>query len=446
MSSNILSPVSPVSSVPPVPSDNGVARSKVQRKSDTAIEVSNIAKCYTILHEERQTSFTQAALSKARNPFQRPEKEVFWALNGVSFEVNRGEVVGIIGRNGAGKSTLLKVLSRITEPTRGTAKLHGRVGSLLEVGTGFHPELTGRENVFLNGAVLGMNRQEIERQFDAIVDFSGTEKFLDTPVKRYSSGMYVRLAFAVAAHLNPEILIVDEVLAVGDGDFQRKCLGKMKDVASQGRTILFVSHAMASIQQLCSRCVYLEKGKVRADGPTAYVIEEYISSGAEGVAEAAWDDLQTAPGNEVVRLIGTRVVDCKGKVSAEHKLSDPITLEMEFVVTRPGILFSPVFHIYNSYHVCVFHTTNWTDPVWGEREYEPGTYRAQVTVPGEWLNEGGYSATPIITRDTNNVLIKLDECLSFNVNDDGAGRGSFAGPIIGVLRPALPWTVTPVRE
>jgi lipopolysaccharide transport system ATP-binding protein len=229
-----------------------------RRDSDIAISVEDLAKAYTIQHQEKPTTLTEAALGRIKNPIQRMETETFWALNGVSFDVKRGEVVGIIGRNGAGKSTLLKVLSRITEPTRGRAVLHGRVGSLLEVGTGFHPELTGRENVFLNGAVLGMSRQEVLSQFDAIVDFSGTEKFLDTPVKRYSSGMYVRLAFAVAAHLNPEILIVDEVLAVGDGDFQKKCLGKMEDAARSGEQ--FLCQPQHGDHQLALyRCIYMQK-------------------------------------------------------------------------------------------------------------------------------------------------------------------------------------------
>ena len=265
MSSSTLSPVN-------VPSRSRDA----SQGSDIAISVQDLAKSYTIVHEERQTTLIHTAMARAKNPLQRPEKETFWALNGVSFDVKRGEVVGIIGRNGAGKSTLLKVLSRITEPTRGRAILHGRVGSLLEVGTGFHPELTGRENVYLNGAILGMTRREINRQFDAIVDFSGTEKFLDTPVKRYSSGMYVRLAFAVAAHLNPEILIVDEVLAVGDAEFQKKCLGKMQEVAEGGeRTVLFVSHNEAAVRRICQTCIFLKGGAVEFIGTPNDAFQRY---------------------------------------------------------------------------------------------------------------------------------------------------------------------------
>ena len=244
--------------------------------SDIAVSARGLSKSYTIAHNtERHTSVAEVLMHRLKNPRQRMEKETFWALKDIEFDIKRGDVVGIIGRNGAGKSTLLKVLSRITEPTTGQIDLYGRVGSLLEVGTGFHPELTGRENVFLNGAILGMTRKEIAREFDAIVDFSGTEKFLDTPVKRYSSGMYVRLAFAVAAHLNPEILIIDEVLAVGDAEFQKKCMGKMKDVAKSGRTILFVSHQEAAIRTLCTSAILLSAGTVVATGTPDEVYEQY---------------------------------------------------------------------------------------------------------------------------------------------------------------------------
>jgi lipopolysaccharide transport system ATP-binding protein len=245
--------------------------------SDLALSVRNLSKTYTIRHEQRESTFTETLLKRAKNGFRSATQESFYALKDVSFDVKKGDVVGIIGRNGAGKSTLLKILSRITEPTTGQIDLYGRVGSLLEVGTGFHPELTGRENIFLNGAILGMKKSEIKKQFDAIVDFAGVEKFLDTPVKRYSSGMYVRLAFAVAAHLESEILIVDEVLAVGDAEFQKKCLGKMKDVSDQqGRTVLFVSHSMASILSNCSKGLLLADGKVVTFGDVKYATGLYL--------------------------------------------------------------------------------------------------------------------------------------------------------------------------
>lgn len=247
--------------------------------SGAAIRVSGLGKSYSIVKERhRQSILAEELMRRLRNPFRRAQRNTFWALQDVSFDVNKGDVIGIIGRNGAGKSTLLKILSRITEPTTGQVELHGRVGSLLEVGTGFHPELTGRENVFLNGAILGMSKSEIRRQFDAIVDFAGTERFLETPVKRYSSGMYVRLAFAVAAHLRGEILIVDEVLAVGDTEFQRKCLGKMRDVSTGGRTVLFVSHNMQAIRTLCQKGLYLHHGRVETFGDIEECTARYLAS------------------------------------------------------------------------------------------------------------------------------------------------------------------------
>jgi lipopolysaccharide transport system ATP-binding protein len=270
--------------------------------SDTAISVRGLTKSYAIAHNAASHStLAEALLHRARRPFARTNFETFWALREMSFEVERGDVVGIIGRNGAGKSTLLKVLSRITEPTHGEVLLYGRVGSLLEVGTGFHPELTGRENIYLNGQILGMRKKEIDRQFDAIVDFSGCERFLDTPVKRYSSGMYVRLAFAVAAHLQSEILVVDEVLAVGDADFQRKCLGKMRDVATGGRTVLFVSHHMQSVASLCRSCLYLEGGRVKYAGAVREGIQHYM----DFKPEAKWEQNAVArrPGSGEVRAL-----------------------------------------------------------------------------------------------------------------------------------------------
>jgi ABC-type polysaccharide/polyol phosphate transport system ATPase subunit len=242
-----------------------------------AVSVRGVSKAYTIAHNSQtHTTLGEALLHRVKNPLQKIEKETFWALQDINFDINKGEVVGIIGRNGAGKSTLLKILSQITEPTSGKIDLYGRIGSLLEVGTGFHPELTGRENIYLNGAIIGMQKREIDKQFDAIVDFAGVEKFLDTPVKRYSSGMYVRLAFAVAAHLNSEILVIDEVLAVGDAEFQDKCLGKMKDVSNSGRTVLFVSHNMNAIRTLCNRVVGLTNGTCTFVGDTEEGVNLYL--------------------------------------------------------------------------------------------------------------------------------------------------------------------------
>src|SRR5438445_3846127 len=278
--------------------------------SNIAIRVDDLSKQYTIgLAQRRHDTLRDQIMDSLRSIFrsnghrfafgQRSDSSTtIWALKDISFEIKHGEVVGVIGRNGAGKSTLLKILSRITEPTTGRVEIYGRIGSLLEVGTGFHGELTGRENIYLNGAILGMRRGEIENKFDQIVAFAEVEKFIDTPVKRYSSGMYVRLAFAVAAHLEPELLIVDEVLSVGDAAFQRKCLGKMSDVAREGRTVVFVSHNMIAVQQLCHRAVWLDEGRIRCDGPSTHVVAEYLQAGADHAMERTWPTIERAPGAE----------------------------------------------------------------------------------------------------------------------------------------------------
>ncbi len=282
-------------------------------KSDIAVSVRGLSKSYTIAHDqEKHVTLAETMLARLKDPLRRPRTETFWALKDIDFDIKKGDVVGIIGRNGAGKSTLLKILSRITEPTSGQIDLYGRVGSLLEVGTGFHPELTGRENIFLNGAILGMSKGEIKKQFDAIVDFAGVERFLDTPVKRYSSGMYVRLAFAVAAHLRSEILIVDEVLAVGDSEFQRKCMGKMRDVSSDGRTVIFVSHNMAAIANLCSRLFLLQAGAVTHHGRVAEVLSAYQNSVIGTAVRTSLSARRDRSGSGRVRITGFRLEDSSG--------------------------------------------------------------------------------------------------------------------------------------
>ncbi len=305
------------------------------------LRVENLSKCYQIGRARKNVTFRDAVADALKAPFKRIQgrgesinSDPFWAIKDVSFSVNSGEIVAVIGRNGAGKSTLLKVLSRITEPTSGRAILRGRVASLLEVGTGFHSELTGRENIYLNGSILGMSRAEISRKFDQIVDFSEVEKFLDTPVKWYSSGMYVRLAFAVAAHLDPEILIVDEVLAVGDVQFQKKCMGKMQEVsAGQGRTVLFVSHNMTAVQRLCPRAILMRKGTVAADGPVAEIVQEYLSYLHES-AENAFEDNPERSGTGLVKLTGARVLNAQGISAKGLVAGQPATFE--FTYTNPG--------------------------------------------------------------------------------------------------------------
>ncbi|MEJ5299217.1 MAG: ABC transporter ATP-binding protein [Armatimonadota bacterium] len=321
---------------------------------DIAIRIRGLGKAYRIVRgQEKHTTLGEAIMHRIRHPFQRLERETFWALRDVDLDIKRGDVVGIIGRNGAGKSTLLKILSRITEPTTGEVDIYGRVGSLLEVGTGFHPELTGRENIFLNGAILGMKRREILRQFDAIVEFAGVEKFLDTPVKRYSSGMYVRLAFAVAAHLNPEILLVDEVLAVGDAEFQKKCLGKMKEVSTQqGRTVLFVSHNMAAVEGLCGRAILLANGQVETQGHSATVIAAYLE-GLARRAEKSLRDHTERRGSGRARFVDIRILQ------ADNGLEGPLMTgragEILFEFSTPLAGITCQFTIYNEAGTPVCH-------------------------------------------------------------------------------------------
>jgi lipopolysaccharide transport system ATP-binding protein len=305
--------------------------------SDIAIQVENISKLYQIGRAQVQHDTLRDALVDRlkhlgrRRPPDDPSDHI-WALKDVSFDVKQGEVMGIVGRNGAGKSTLLKILSRVTEPTEGRALIHGRVGSLLEVGTGFHPELTGRENIYLNGAILGMRREEIERKFDEIVAFAEVEKFLDTPVKRYSSGMYVRLAFAVAAHLEPEILVVDEVLAVGDAGFQKKCLGKMEEVSQAGRTVLFVSHNMAAIEALCNRCVALINGRVTQVGQSTDVIRKYLSRIVDTGRSQGLGQRTDRLGSGQVRYTNVRFLDKAGQEITQLVMGEPLTIEAQFEV------------------------------------------------------------------------------------------------------------------
>ena len=367
-----------------------------------------------------------------------------WALDGVSFQVRSGETVGIIGRNGAGKSTLLKVLSRITEPSRGRAEITGRVCSLLEVGTGFHPELTGRENTYLNGAILGMRRSETARKFDEIVAFAEIEKFIDTPVKYYSSGMYLRLAFAVAAHLEPEILIVDEVLAVGDARFQKKCLNKMQDVSQTGRTVLFVSHNMPSITRLCQRAILLDQGRVLADGPVHQVVTSYLSSGTGTAAERVWP-AERAPGSEIVRLRAVRVRDEHGQVAEAIDIRRPVTVEMAYDVCRGGHVLLPNLMFFNEEGIHVFTAVD-VDPAWRRRPRPAGHYVSTVQVPGNLLAEGTlFVSAAMLTLNPDQAQFHEREAVAFQVVDSTEGdtaRGDYAGFMPGMMRPLLPWTTS----
>ena len=378
---------------------------------------------------------------------RRSNGDTIWALKDVNFEVNQGEVVGIVGRNGAGKSTLLKVLSRITEPTHGSVKLYGRVGSLLEVGTGFHPELTGRENIFLNGAILGMARREITRKFEEIVSFAEIERFIETPVKRYSSGMYTRLAFAVAAHLEPEILLVDEVLAVGDASFQKKCLGKMSEIASEGRTVIFVSHNMAAVSQLCTRAMLLADGRIERAGPTPEVVAAYFKAGSEGGGEKVWNDHARAPGNDTIRLRAVRTI-CKGAVTSEIDIDRELSVEVDFWNYQPGRRNLCVsINLQNATGVTVLSTANTPaanlldDEEWFDRPHEAGLFRSTCTLPANFLNDGVYYITVyVLSLGPVTVEAEAQQVLCFNVLDTGVMREAGVGSRWdGVVRVRLPW-------
>lgn len=404
------------------------------------ISVDNISKLY-YLGGVSHNSIRDTLAAALKLGKKEPKREL-WALKDVSFEVSDGERLGIIGRNGAGKSTLLKILSRITKPTSGAAEIRGRVGSLLEVGTGFHAELTGRENIFLNGAILGMKRAEIESKFDEIVAFSEIEKFIDTPVKHFSSGMYMRLAFSVAAHLEPEILIVDEVLAVGDVGFQKKCLSKMREVGDRGRTILFVSHDMSAVSRLCTNTLWIKDGGVRALGETSAVIGEYLQEQSRTGAERSWEDLPDAPGSEYVRLKNARVIDDSGGTSASVDIRTPVAIEMRYVVTKPGKILIPNFHFYNEHGACIFISHDWSDE-WRRRPREAGEYVSRCLIPGNFLAEGNiFVKIAVSTYEPFEVHFVESDALSFNVVDSLEGdsaRGDYAGLLPGIVRPILDW-------
>ena len=402
-----------------------------------AVSARGVGKSYTISHDDpAQSTLTETLLRRVRRPFRRSVRETFWALRDVDFELHQGEVVGIVGRNGAGKSTLLKILSRITELTTGEIDIYGRVGSLLEVGTGFHPELTGRENIFLNGAILGMRRQEIARHFDAIVDFAGVERFLDTPVKRYSSGMYVRLAFAVAAHLESEVLIVDEVLAVGDAEFQRKCLGKMKTVAGSGRAVLFVSHHMQSVQVLCNRGMYLEQGQVRHYGSVAGAIAQYTASFARPAAVRG--DPDRRPGSGELRF--SHVAPSKETFTCGEAKT------VEFGVSRRGIFEGKFFvsaHIVNEIGAVLVQCDSRMIGMWFEAgEHLTGrfAFRTPWLKPGRYRVEMFICSAGIIDRFEEACHLEVIPLLPYPAagNEEATGNGAVFGDFSYVAHAAAP--------
>ena len=373
------------------------------------------------------------------------ESDQIWALRDVSFEVKRGQALGIIGRNGAGKSTLLKVLSRVTDPTEGYGEMRGRVGSLLEVGTGFHPELTGRENIFLNGAILGMHKKEIEARFDEIVAFSEVEKFIDTPVKRYSSGMYLRLAFAVAAHLEPEILVVDEVLAVGDADFQRKCLGKMGDVANSGRTVLFVSHNMSAILRLTQDSIVLDKGKVILNAPSSEAVDFYLNRGLSKVGERFWEGEEVPVSSAPFRPLAIRILDKLGQVSDSVRSVDPIQIEIDYELTEDVTGLRVGFYLFTTRGEPIFTSFDIdSEELFKEFTSRPkGVYTSRCTIPANTLNEGRFLLGVNASSYGIRRYFQDDQALSFSVDASGAPGTHWPEARPGPVRPVLGWEIEP---
>ena len=413
-----------------------------------AIEVDALSKKYRLgeynaAYGTLRETIVHATKRLTRQEHSRPAQEI-WALRDVSFEVPEGQVLGVIGRNGAGKSTLLKILTRIVTPTLGRAEIRGRVGSLLEVGTGFNQELTGRENVYLNGAILGMKRKEIEQRFDDIVDFSGVEKFIDTPVKRYSSGMYVRLAFAVAAHFEPEIMLVDEVLSVGDAEFQRRCLGRMEELGNAGRTVLFVSHALPAIAQLCDRAIWIDGGLVVGDGKPADVIATYLHQTHSAGTERVWTK-ESAPGNDLAKMVAVRALPHEGMPPGVVDVRRPIGIEIRFEVRRNGKPLFPKIKMLDQEGAVAFNAMD-TDERWLQPA-APGEYVSTAWIPGNLLNEGSAIVeVAICSLDFPKLEhhAAVYEAVSFEVLDPGEGdsaRGRFSGQWRGVVRPLLEWTV-----
>jgi lipopolysaccharide transport system ATP-binding protein len=416
-----------------------------------AVQVERLGKRYRIGQLQSGYGTLRDSLAHGARRLARREHrqhyEDIWALKDVSFSLKQGEVLGVIGRNGAGKSTLLKLLTRITTPTTGSAVIRGRVGSLLEVGTGFHPELTGRENIYLNGAILGMGRREITRKLPEIVDFAGVATFLDTPVKRYSSGMYVRLAFSVAAHLEPEILLVDEVLSVGDAEFQRRSLGRMEEFSQSGRTVVFVSHQMPAVARLCDRAILLDGGQIVRDGASEEVVAHYLQAVTGTGSHRAWPDPGSAPGGKYARLKEAQVVDERGDRAHALDIRRPVGIEVTFTVLRDTLPLFPKIKLLDNEGEVAFNAID-TSPVWSEPP-TIGDHVVTAWIPGNFLNEGLYIVDVEICSLGAVGMHKLvthagfKEALSFHVHDPGEGdssKGTYPGHLRGAVRPLLEWT------
>tara|TARA_B100001123_G_scaffold109391_1_gene127327 strand:+ start:849 stop:2156 length:1308 start_codon:yes stop_codon:yes gene_type:complete len=429
---------------------------------DLAIKLENVYKEYRLgvighgtLYKDLQSFYAKVRGIEDPNSLigssEEVEKKNILAVNNVSLSIEQGDVLGIIGLNGAGKSTLLKLLSRVTAPTKGIIKYNGRISSLLEVGTGFHPELTGRENIFLNGAINGMSSREVDSKLDEIVAFAGVEKFIDTPVKRYSSGMYVRLAFAVAAHLEPDILVVDEVLAVGDLSFQRKAIGKMKEVSKQrGRTVLFVSHNMESIQKLCNKTILLDSGSIAYEGETSLAIDRYKSSQEENVKKFSgrreWT-LEQSSGNDIVRCTSIMTTDNKGKICSEFNVTDEINLVFDFHVLKEDYQLSIAFEIESNGKSVLIGLDDYVENSWGNQDpLDKGLYRKTCTLPANYFGEDTFSINlriynPPAAANTS-AQVQLLRALYFKVIDTmelQGSRGTYPYDLGAVMRPKLRW-------
>jgi len=423
------------------------------------ISVKNLGKRYLLGlgGGERYRALRDVMSNSVKNLFKRNNanknlREI-WALKDINFDIRAGEKVGIIGRNGAGKSTLLKILSEITEPTEGEVRIYGRVASLLEVGTGFHPELTGKENILMNGAILGMRRAEIKNKFDEIVAFAEIEKFLDTPVKRFSSGMSMRLAFAVAAHLEPEILLIDEVLAVGDAQFQKKCLGKMEDISRGGRTILFVSHNMASIANLCQRTILLNAGQMEMDDYSQKVIQHYMEKISKVSGEIIWSDPGKAPGNDIVRLHAVRILqDGQNGPTSDVDISKDVFVQIAYWNLLEGAKLFAEIILKDQQNTYIFASSNHeyvslTDDAWYGKPQPKGLFQSVCRIPGNFLNEGVYYITAIVGKAVAEIQISEDGVIAFNVQDTGEMRkAGLYGTWGGVLRPRLAWHTEYIEE
>ncbi len=408
------------------------------------ISIRGLTKEFALHSRKGPPSSLREILAFRRQPRRRRSEEHFFALKNVSFDIGEGEVISIIGRNGAGKSTLLKILARILRPTSGRVELRGRVGSLLEAGTGFHGDMTGRENIHLNAAILGMTSSEIRTRFDSIVDFAGVDRFVDTPVKYYSTGMYMRLAFSVAAHMEPEILLVDEVLSVGDAAFQKKCLARIEDVSRHGRTVLFVSHDLQTVSRLCRRAVLLDSGELVSDGPIHEVLAAYLGKGNSGLGERNWPDGPHAPGDGVARLRSVRVISCSDQILSAVNTSDPFAIEMMFDVIEGGLVLFPVIHLLNAWSTTVIWSTD-VGTRWHGKPRPAGRYRAIIRMPANLLAEGTMTVSASVYSLQPEVQhFHEADAVTFQVLDkmeSSTSRGEFTGYINSVIRPQLSWTV-----